>query len=234
MHTQGFYKTVTDYTLETQLSLEWAAKRISELVGKGSICELGIGFGECTHGLSRISSRHIIVEASEEVIDAYKDKYPGEECTTIVKAFFEDFETDERFDCIIMGFILEHVNEPDNILRRFSNFLAPKGKLIVTVPNAKSLHRRIGHELGLLPDICSLSDYDRAAGHKHYYDLDSIKSTLEGVGYKICHTEGLMLKPITATQMHQLGFGEQHVKAFLKLGVEYPEIANSILIVAEK
>ena len=43
--------------------------------------------------------------------------------------------------------VLEHVADPRSILRNIMPALVPGGKLIATVPNALSLHRRIGKSM---------------------------------------------------------------------------------------
>ena len=48
-----------------------------------------------------------------------------------------------------MGFVLEH---PEEILKKYSKFLEPNGKIFISVPNA--------NKAGLLEDIKMLSETD--------------------------------------------------------------------------
>ncbi|MBK8286574.1 MAG: methyltransferase domain-containing protein [Ahniella sp.] len=91
----------------------------------------------------------------------------------IVTNYFEDFDTDECFDHINMGFVLEHVDGPALIVRRFKNFLKPGGAIFAAVPNCEALYRRIGHAAELLPDLTVLSDGDRQFGHQRYFSVDT-------------------------------------------------------------
>ena len=106
--------------------------------------------------------------------------------------------------------------------------LAPQSGL--TVPNAESLHRRLGHAAGLLPDIYALSSADLEFGHKRYFTLESLVTMVQGEGLEIRKVEGLLLKPITTQQMLDLNLSEAILQAMLKVGVDYPELCNSLLI----
>lgn len=132
-----------------------------------------------------------------------------------------------------MGFILEHVEYPEGILRQYKKFLKNEtGRLFITVPNARGLHRRIGYEAGLLEDIYAFNAYDKKAGHKRYYDLETIQSLVERVGLHIHRCEGIFLKPITTAQINKLELPGEVLVGMLKVGVEYPELSNYILIEA--
>ena len=56
--------------------------------------------------------------------------------------------------------------------------------MFVTVPNAKSLNRRLGLELGIIDDIYSLNANDLALGHQRQYCRDTLRQTLRKTGYR--------------------------------------------------
>lgn len=149
-----------------------------------------------------------------------------------VHTYFEDYQTDLLFDMIEMGFILEHVDDPGLILRKYKDYLKPNGTVFIGVPNAGSLHRLIGFEAGLLDSIYTLSEYDLRLGHKRYFDLNSISKLVIDSGYNIKNISGLLLKPITTGQMAHLGWKKNIYEALLKIGDRYPELSNGILIEA--
>jgi trans-aconitate methyltransferase len=85
-----------------------------------------------------------------------------------------DFDSNERFDVVVMGFVLEHVDDPALILSRYRRFLAPNGTLFVAVPNMAAMNRRLGNLAGLLPDLRELSENDVLLGHKRFYSVESM------------------------------------------------------------
>lgn len=128
-----------------------------------------------------------------------------------------------------MGFILEHVDNPVEIMSYYKQFLAPRGKMFVTVPNAEVLNRRLGHLAGMLEDMQQLSDHDRMCGHKRYYTVKSLTEEVRMAGYEIEKMEGIYLKPFTTVQMISLNFDQKVIDALCTVGMDYPELCCGIL-----
>lgn len=217
------------YVLDNRLTLQWYPQRVVAMAQTGSMLELGLGHGYSTEYFAKTFQRYQVVEGSQEMIDRFRKRF-AIEGVDIAQGYFEDFETDERFDAIGMGFVLEHVDDPAAIIRRYAQFLSPDGSIYIAVPNAESLHRRLGHAAGLLPNIYALSSADLEFGHKRYFTLESLVTMVQGEGLEIRKVEGLLLKPITTQQMLDLNLSEAILQAMLKVGVDYPELCNSLLI----
>jgi SAM-dependent methyltransferase len=217
---------------ENDLMLNWYPQRItSRLAPHSSILELGLGHGFTAAHFNVFARRHVILDGSPLVIAQYKQRHP-DSTSEIIETFFEQFETAERFDAIVMGFVLEHVDDPVAVLSRFRQFLEPEGSLYVAVPNAKSLNRRLGLELGLIDDIYSLNANDRALGHLRQYCVDSLRAQVEGCGYRIGHVEGIYLKPLPLKVLLGLENPEANMQAMLRVGVDFPELCVAILMQA--
>lgn len=224
------YEGDIKYDFDNEILLNWYPKRIlNETRDSKSLLELGLGHGYTTNIFSSHFTRHIVLEGSPAVIDNFKNKYPNCRCE-IVETYFEKFSSDEKFDVIVMGFILEHVDDPKEILLHFRKFLAPGGKLFVAVPNAEVLNRRLGHAAGMLPDMQQLSENDYVLGHKRYYTVSSLTEDVENTGYNIVKTEGIYLKPLSTGQMISLKFDSKIIEAFCIVGIEYPELSCGILM----
>ncbi len=201
-----------------------------------SVVSLGIGH----HIVSDILASELdndlhkyeILEGSKSLIDKFEINESHKNRLKLTHTYFEDFYTDEKYDVIEMGFVLEHVDDPALIINKFKEFLAPDGKMFISVPNARSLHRQIGFEAGLMESLYQLSAYDRQLGHKRYFDTEILSKMVENADLKIHNTIGLLLKPITAEQMKQLNWDKNIVKALVKLGDQYPDLSNCFLIEA--
>jgi SAM-dependent methyltransferase len=59
---------------------------------------------------------------------------------------FEDFETGDRFDLIVMLNLVEHVADPVGVLRKAESLLAPGGVVWLQTPNFRSLDARLFRE----------------------------------------------------------------------------------------
>ncbi|MFQ5645764.1 MAG: methyltransferase domain-containing protein, partial [bacterium] len=142
------------------------------------------------------------------------------------------FDLQRKFDVIEMGFVLEHVDDPSLIIKRFAQMLHADGLLFAAVPNACSLHRLIGYHAGILESTHELSPADLALGHKHYFDKESFCNLITQIGLKIKKIEGIYLKPFSTSQLQTLNLSPEVQQALLTIGSTFPDICNSIYIEA--
>nr|WP_316639084.1 class I SAM-dependent methyltransferase [uncultured Roseateles sp.] len=219
------------HLLDNRLTHEWYPQRVMSAAKGSSLLELGLGHGESTSLFAQHFPRYCVVEGSPEMIKRFRGRFKLPE-VDIVCGYFEDFDTDERFDNIGMGFVLEHVDDPALVLRRFMKFLKPGGSIFAAVPNCESLHRRIGQAAGLLPDLTHLSEGDLRFGHQRYFSLKTFTELFVNEGCEVVKAEGLMLKPVTTGQLMQLDLSPAILQGLMKVGVDYPELSNSILLQA--
>jgi 2-polyprenyl-3-methyl-5-hydroxy-6-metoxy-1,4-benzoquinol methylase len=221
----------------------WGLERYANIMKKAirenqskSIVSLGIGHHVVSDILSNELNHSVesydILEGSKAIIDKFVKDEANQDKINVILTYFEDFQTDKKYDIIEMGFVLEHVDDPQEIINKYKNLLSQKGKMFIAVPNATSLHRLIGFEAGLLSDVHNLSEYDLQLGHKRYFDTEILSEMIIKAGLKINNKYGILLKPITTSQMKDLGWNGNVIHALLNLGERFPEISNSILIEA--
>ena len=217
------------YDFDNEILLTWYPKRILHHVGLAhSLLELGLGHGYTTHIFSRRFARHVVLEGSPAVIDNFQVKHP--DCQAeIIETWFENYDTDERFDVIVMGFILEHVDDPLLILSHYRRFLSPGGKIFLAVPNAEVLNRRLGHLAGLLNDMTTLSENDVLLGHKRFYTAATLRAEIASAGCRVDRLEGIYLKPFTTSQIDSLQLNRKFIDALCTIGIDYPELSCGLL-----
>ena len=202
--------------------------------GARQILSLGIGHTEVARPLLELLrkgqiDRYVIVDAAPAIVASFREQMaPLPAGLQLVEALFEEVaESLGLFDAIEAGFILEHVDDPSLVLRRMRRFIAPAGRMFVAVPNARSLHRLLGHEAGLLDDVFTLSDADRALGHQRYFDVESLSALAEQNGWRVDAQAGLLLKPFTTGQLAALDLSPAVWRALQALAAPYPEISNA-------
>ena len=72
------------------------------------------------------------------------------------------------------------------------------------VPNAGSLHRRVGQKMGVLGALTDLNETDHKQGHRRVYTVATLLADIAGAGLAV-ETQGtFMLKPLSNAQMDGL------------------------------
>lgn len=218
-----------DLEIENNLIMSWYPRRIALRTGPVKRClELGLGHGYTVRSFQDLAEEHAVVEGSRLVIEHFLGSNPwfsGE----IIEGYFETYEPEGRFDLIVMGFVLEHVENPVAIMNRYRQFLAPAGRLFVAVPNAKSLNRRLGLEMGMISDIYALNATDHKLGHKRNYCRETLAADSHAAGFQIVHQEGIYLKPLPLGILRNLDDMEANLNAMLNVGVDYPDLCVALL-----
>lgn len=227
------YSINKHYYFDEEISLNWYARRIIDIFSPDiSVLDLGLGHGITANLFSKHFADYTILEGSQEIINKHRIEFP-KSTANIVNTFFEEFNVNKQYDLIIMGFILEHVKNPVQIMSLYKEFLKTNGSMILSVPNAEAMNRRLGCYAGFLDDITRLSDYDRELGHLRYYTIDTFRKDIETAGLKVKIIEGIYLKPFTTKQMISLNFDQKVLDALCILGIEYPELCLGIMAECE-
>ena len=131
-----------------------------------------------------------------------------------------------------MGFVLEHVDDPVAILRRYAGFLTPGGRIVIAVPNAKSMNRRLGLAMGMIDDIYALNETDHILGHQRNFCRDTLRGAVESAGLKITDEEGIYLKPLPLGVLKTLDDMDANLRAMCEVGVDFPDLCVALLVEA--
>ncbi len=212
-----------------------------------SLLDLACGDGMLTESFSRHFDRLVGVDASGKHLVEARKRIPNGE---FHECLIEEFETDERFDTVMLLDILEHVIDPQLVLKKAASFLSDDGILIVHVPNAHAVNRKIAVLMGTLESCEELSPFDiEIAGHRGYYVLETLKQEVGNAGLKLLCTGGIFYKMLSTPQIDwflenglwdkgDFGWGRvgaeprdwraEFCRACYEYGKEHPEDCNII------
>jgi 2-polyprenyl-3-methyl-5-hydroxy-6-metoxy-1,4-benzoquinol methylase len=171
-----------------------------------------------------------LLEGAESFARALRDRYPK---ARVHCSLFEEFSPCERFDTIVLGHVLEHVDEPATVLARAKQWLADDGVIVAAVPNARSLHRQAAVIMGLLKEEHELNDMDRHHGHRRVYDPESLRADFQKAGLLVDVFGGYWIKPVSNAQI-EASWTPEMLEAFMALGERYPDVAGEIYVVATR
>ena len=82
--------------------------------------------------------------------------------------------------------VVEHVVDPVALIQKAASFLNDKGVLIIHVPNAHAINRRLAVLMGTLTECEELSPFDlQIAGHRRSYSMKTLCQDIEKAGLHI-------------------------------------------------
>jgi len=165
------------------------------------VLEMGYGEGNFTEKLVSDGIRSDIVEGAELLVNEARSKYGSR--VGIYHSMFNEFVPEEKYDVVLATNILEHVEDPVSVLRCIHNWLNPDGKVLITVPNSESLHRRLAVLMDLQPALDTLSPRDHIVGHLRVYSSDSLNADIIEAGFDIAEEVGFTLKVLPNSMMSE-------------------------------
>jgi len=193
-----------------------------------SILEMGPAEGLMTELLAKTGKALTVVEGSRVFCDSLSERFPE---ASVVHSLFEDFAPDRRFDNIVLGHVLEHVENPIDIVRRAATWLTTHGRIVAAVPNSRSLHRQAAVIMGLLPAEDALNELDLHHGHRRVFNPESFRQCFVAAGLEVEVFGGYWLKPVSNGQIER-DWTPAMLEAFMRLGERYPDIAGEIYVIA--
>lgn len=191
--------------------------------------ELGPAMGYMTKYLVEDFKDLDLIEGSKELLDSI----PEYKNVTKYHSLFEDFKTDKEYDTIVMAHVLEHIDDPVGVCSRVYDWLSNDGVFLVSVPNAKSIHRLAAKEMGMLESEYELNSRDHELGHYRVYDMDVLKEHLTKSGFHIEASGGIFFKPLSNKQI-QDHWTPEMIEGFYKMGSYFPENCAEIFVVCTK
>ena len=209
-------------------TIEYSGAVFSRYIRGGAILELGPAEGAMTIELMKLSRDITLVDGARTFCDILIEKFPA---AKVICSLFEDYRPDKKFDYIILGHVLEHVDDPVGILTLVKSWLAPEGLVLAAVPNARSLHRQAAVIMGLLSCEDQLNETDRHHGHRRVFNPESFRSCFVQSGFKIKVFGGYWMKPVANPQI-EANWTPKMLNAFMELGERYPDIAAEIYVIA--
>lgn len=195
-----------------------------------TVLELGAAEGVMTELLAQTAMKLTVVEGSSKFCESLRTRFPD---ARVVHSLFESFSPSTTFDNIVLGHVLEHVENPGALVARASQWLTPSGRVLAAVPNSRSIHRQAAVLMGLLKHEASLNELDLCHGHRRVFDPESFRGCFLEAGLSIDVFGGYWLKPVSNRQI-ETSWTPEMLEAFMQIGERYPDIAAEIYLVARR
>lgn len=222
-HDYYLNQQVATIDLEERAQLHSVPRLVEAIGGRAPVLEMGFGTGLIT---AELLSRQVpleVVEGSPVLVQEARGRHPD---LTVHQAMFETFAPSSPYGAVLALHVLEHVDDPVEVLGTMRSWLADDGALVVVVPNAESLHRRIAVEMGLHDRLDHLGPADHLVGHQRVYDLARLTADLDQAGFDVTFDFGYLLKTVPNAMM--LDYPTEMVEALNTISDRIPtrDLAN--------
>lgn len=183
-----------------------------------------------------------IVEPEPDFVAAARQATDGDARFRVVPGYLEAVLPDllaaqpQGFDAAILAGLLHETAAPAALLAAAVQALSPGGHLLASVPNARSFHRLLAVEAGLIPAPQTLSPRDKALGHPVVFDAAGLTALVEAAGLTGLTLDGYLFKPFTHAQMERVLDAESPalldalVDGLITLGRQFPDHAAEICV----
>ena len=169
-----------DYAFEPDGN-EWAARLLRRVPqGGGSVLELGPGPGAMTRVLLERGHRVTVVENDPEALEVLNALGVEVISGNLDGTDWLEAIAGRRFDAVLACDVLEHLRKPEDVLLRLSEFVAPMGQLVISVPNIAYAGVVAAMRNGIF-DYSDKGQLDRT--HVRFFTKRSIEKVLLDCGW---------------------------------------------------
>jgi methionine biosynthesis protein MetW len=159
-----------------------AQEKTVELIGTNkTVLDVGCGWGYVSSKLKENKCMVYGIEIEPDLAEKAK-MY----CVDVLNANLETIEklpySNEQFDAVLLGDILEHLREPNKLLNKIDPILKKDGIVIASIPNVVYWRNR----LNLLFGRFKYTEGGTLAwSHLRFFNYFSAKELFKNAGYKV-------------------------------------------------
>ncbi|MDA8950963.1 class I SAM-dependent methyltransferase [Pseudomonadales bacterium] len=189
-----------------KFQIEFRRRNTLTLLNKNiheSILDIGCGM-EPLFGYIDDYTSYAVVEPSDRFYDVAETLASGDKRISLFHDYIENIAVDVKYDFIIVSSLLHEVEDPEFILNAIKKLCHAKSVVYINVPNAKSFHRLLALEAGIISSIYSKSDNQIKFQQTHTYNLQKLEDLVIGSGYAVIESGSYFIKPFSHSQMRML------------------------------
>ncbi len=139
-----------------------------------------------------------------------------------------------NFDFILISCLLHEVSDPKNLLSSIYAITQPNTIIHINVPNAKSFHRLLAVEMGIIEDIFQKSQSNIQFQQHTVFDMNSLIDLVETSGFYVVDSGSYSFKPFTHLQMENMLqanlITEAMFEGFYKMEKYLPDLGSEIYL----
>jgi hypothetical protein len=139
-----------------------------------------------------------------------------------------------QLDFIILSNVLQEIEDILTFLKGLYKICQKDTIVHIVVPNAKSFHRLLAFEMGIIDSVYQLSDRNILLQQTTVFDLKSLSELLMKNGFNIIKAGSSFIKPFTHQQMHDMlkhnTINDKTLDGLYKMEQYMPDLGSEIFV----
>ena len=173
-------------------------KIVEQITEGASVLEFGCATGYMSRYLKENKHCRVYgIEIDEEAIKTASHYLDRAICCNVEHVSWAEEIAGEKFDYILFADVLEHLRNPDEVLRKAADFLKDDGRIIVSVPN-------ITHSDIILKMLLNHFEYTKTGlldnTHIHFWGSSNLKDFFDSFGLTMTVLDGTVMPMGTTEQ----------------------------------
>jgi ubiquinone/menaquinone biosynthesis C-methylase UbiE len=203
-------------------------RKIKELLSKydhTKLLEVGCGLESIFLDLDSFKHLTVIEPAEMFYVKALEDATKsGHKNINVIKALLEEAEVplkNESFNFILVSSLLHEIPDQAKFLKALHTISSADTVIHINVPNAKSFHRLLAVEMGLIKSEFEMSASNIQFQQQGVFDLDTLKKIVTDNNFEVVESGTYSFKPFTHQQMQNMinisAITEEMLNGFYKM-----------------
>jgi len=245
MSHRNLKKYETDYEdyLFEDIQVAYRKKKVLELIQSHkhrTILEIGCGldpFFNCSDDFDNL----VIIEPSakfyENAINIVKNSSSLTSKVVVINDYMENATRELQkydFDYVIISGLLHEIEDASSFLKDIHSITRKNTIVHIDVPNARSFHRVLAYEMGIIKSVFELSSSNLRLQQQTVFDIATLSELITNYGFKIINSGSYFLKPFAHKQMYELLnnkiIDENTLDGLYKMTKYVPDMGSEIFI----
>jgi len=144
----------------------------------------------------------------------------------------------DTFDFILVSSLLHEIPDQGRFLQAVRQFCSPTTVVHINVPNARSFHRLLAVQMGLIKSEFQPSAANIKFQQQRVFDLATLQQTVAEHGFKVLESGAYFFKPFPHLLMQQLLdaklFTDEMIEGFYRMEEYLPELGSEVFVNIQK